>query len=264
MMTFDGMKKFGPLMACLSLISLSVFADIPPKPSRADAVYDYADVLSVEEYHHLNRELIDFSDTTSTRIVVMTVTDLEGMTSAEYAYQVGESWGIGGREDNGVVVLLKVRTEDSGGDVAISVGYGLEGAIPDAICHRIIQDRMIPFFSDERYYEGLCAGVSVLKSLSSGAYSYKDMENGDELTEEDIRVFVAFMVIVIIVVIILSRKSHRGGGHSGGGAGGLGGFWGGAGGFGGYGGSGGGFGGGGFRGGFGGGHFGGGGASGKF
>lgn len=258
------MKRIGVVILFLFQVGYSSFADIPPKPSVADAVYDYADVLTVEQYNSLNRELIAFSDTTSTRIVVMTVNDLEGMTSASYAYEVGESWGIGGSHDNGVVVLLKVRTEDSGGDVAISVGYGLEGVIPDAVCHRIIRDRMIPFFSDERYYEGICEGMAVLKDLASGEYSYREITEDDEITAEDVRVFIAFLAVVIIVIIILSKKSHRGGGHSGG----MGGFGSGFGigtGFGG--GFGGGFGsrgGGGFSGGFGGGHFGGGGASGKF
>ncbi len=230
------------------------------------AVYDYADLFSVAQYNELNQSLIAFSDSTSNRIVVLTVPDLEGMSSAEYAYQIGETWGVGGSHDNGVVILLKPRTDDSSGDVAISVGYGLEAAIPDAVCNRIIRDDMVPCLARGEYFEGVCAGVSVLKKMACGEYS-ETVEEDDFLN--DFLTAVLVLAIIVFLMILLARYMGKNGGtgsgHSdgngpwifpGGGFGSRGGGFG-------SGHSGGGFG-GGFSGGFGGGHFGGGGASGKF
>jgi len=250
------MKRLSCIL--LSLVTVSVvLTAIPPKPSVPMAVYDYATVFSPEQYHSLNADLVAFSDSTSNRIVVLAVSDLEDMTSAQYAYEVGEGWGVGGKNDNGIIVLVKPRTADSGGDVAISVGYGLEGAIPDAVCNRIIQERMIPFLKESDYYGGVCAGVSELKKLACGEYS--EMVEEDDV--EDVMAALAVVIFIIILLALMFRGRKGGGGSSGGGpvffpGGGFGSSGGGGRS------SGGGF--GGFSGGFGGGHFGGGGASGKF
>jgi len=256
------MKKGILIIALNFLFFASISAGIPPKPSVPMAVYDYADLFSTEQYSQLNQDLVTFSDTTSTRIVVLTVPDLEGMSSSEYAYEVGESWGVGGSHDNGVIILLKPRTADSGGDVAISVGYGLEGAIPDAACNRIIQNDMIPHLAAGEYYEGVCAGVSVLMKRASGEYS-------EAVTPEDDLGDFLTAVIVLLIILLVTVKLFRSIGGKGGGSGSShsGGPWIFPGGGFGSGSGGGSFGGGhsgGFSGGFGGGHFGGGGASGKF
>ncbi|MBQ0006669.1 MAG: TPM domain-containing protein, partial [Alistipes sp.] len=217
-------------------------------------------------YNELNNSLIAFSDSTSNRIVVMTVPDLEGLSSAEYAYQIGESWGVGGNHDNGVVVLLKPRTDESSGDVAISVGYGLEAAIPDAACNRIIRNDMIPYLARGEYFEGVCAAVSVLKEMACGEYSETVEE--DTFFSDLLTAVIVLAVIVFLMILLTRNMGKNGGGSSGNSRGGGpwifpgGGFGSRGGGFG-SGHSGGGFG-GGFSGGFGGGHFGGGGASGKF
>jgi len=254
-------KKFFLTALLLQWCAAALSAGIPPKPSVPMAVYDYADLFSTDQYSSLNQELITFSDTTSTRIVVLTVPDLEGMSSSEYAFEVGESWGVGGSHDNGIILLLKPRTADSGGDVAISVGYGLEGAIPDAVCNRIIQNDMIPYLADGKYFEGVCAGASSLMKRASGEYSDPVEEDGDI---GEFLTAVLVLGIIFFVLIAILRKSGRGGSGGSGGSGPWifpgGGFGSGSGG-------GSSFGGGhsgGFSGGFGGGHFGGGGASGKF
>jgi len=257
------MRKSFLILALNFLCLAMAVAGVPPKPSVPMAVFDYAEVFSAAQYSQLNEELVTFSDTTSTRIVVLTVLDLEGMSSSEYAYEVGESWGVGGSHDNGIVLLLKPRTDDSGGDVAISVGYGLEGAVPDAVCNRIIQNDMIPFLAKGEYFEGVRAGVSVLMKRASGEYSER-VESGDDFGEF-VTAVVVLLIILLVTVKLFRSIDGRGGGGSGSSRGGGpwifpgGGFGSGSG----WGSSGGGHS-GGFTGGFGGGHFGGGGASGKF
>ena len=63
-----------------------------------------------------------------------------------------ERWGIGDRaRDDGLLVLL-VRDRRT---VRMHTGYGLEGLLPDLLCHRIEQQFMKPAFKDGRYGEGL-------------------------------------------------------------------------------------------------------------
>ena len=159
------------------------------------------------------------------------------------------------------------------GDARISIGYGLEGVIPDAIGKRIVDNDMIPSFKVGDYYSGLDKATSTLISLAKGEFTadaYKKQTRGSGVS-------VSLIIIAIIIIISIMNGRNRKYYHSGtkgmspwtalwlgsllgsrGGSGSWGDFQGGGGSFGG-----GGFGGGGF-GGFGGGSFGGGGAGGSW
>ena len=117
---------------------------IPPAPNPPRLVNDFANILTPEQIQEKENRLVAFNDSTTNVICVVTVNDLGYYTAAEFAYEIGEQWGV--RSDdkrNGVVLLLKPRNETSG-EVYISVGYDLEGAIPDAIAKRIIETKMMP------------------------------------------------------------------------------------------------------------------------
>ena len=239
--------------------------NIPPRPAATEGlVIDRAGLLSGAERQALNERLIAFDDSTSNQIVVVILPSLGGADAGSFATQLGQAWGVGqGAKDNGVVLL--VTTEDR--QVFIATGFGLEGAIPDALAGRIVRRILIPSFRQGQFYGGISEAVSTLMAAASGEYT------ADEVSPDGQGDGIPLALIVIIVVIVLAlmssgRDDGRGGqrrrrsgmppvivfpGSFGGGRRGGGGFGGGFGG--------GGFGGGGF-GGFGGGGFGGGGAGG--
>jgi uncharacterized protein len=204
--------------------------------------------------------LVAFNDSTSNQITVVTIRDLQGYTAQQFAYEIGEQWGVGSKKyNNGIVIVLKPRNENGGGEVNISTGYGLEGAIPDAVCKRIIDEEMLPLYADGKYYDGTLKGVKVLMRIASGEISAADYDKTDWVT------LVVLMLVFIGCVVVVLRKRPPSGGAAKSTKSTKGIFWGGMGGFGtggssSWGGSnrGGGF------GGFGGGSFGGGGASGRF
>ena len=177
MRTISRIFRYIPLLAAALVLTVSASAQIPPKPSVPMAVNDFAGVFSRSDAEYMNRVLVDFADSTSNRIVVVTVDDLGGMEPAMFAYEIGEQWGVGSDKfDNGVVVLVKPKTSRSSGQVYIAVGYGLEGAIPDAIAKRIVENEMIPRFQQEDYTSGVAAALNVLMRLSAGEISYKEYE----------------------------------------------------------------------------------------
>ncbi len=248
------------------LLSEALLPAIPPKPSPQRLVNDYANILSVRQAAELEQRLVAFDDSTSNQIVVLTVTDLEEDDPNWYAAQVGRSWGVGGSKNNGIVLLVKPKIGNSYGEVAIQVGYGLEGAIPDAYCNRIIDDLIIPKFKEGYYYKGICLGVEELAALACGEIS--EPRDGSDDTGELIAAIISvlFVVAILVLLALASRKGGGGSGNNNGGSGGgrdrviiIGGIP--------FGGSSGSFGGGragGGFGGFGGGSFGGGGASGRW
>ena len=267
--------------AAVFLIAAVTVSAIPARPVPERLVNDFAGILDFQQKTGLELMLDIFSDTTSNQIAVVTVDDLEGYSPAEYGTEIGIEWGVGSSKfDNGIVVLVKPKTPESDGQVNISVGYGLEGAIPDSYAKRIIENEMIPAFSQGNYYEGIYRACEVLMKLASGEIS-EPREDRSEFSLFGL--LVLFIIFSIIFFAILGRGDRGGKGGRNGGAGGIdaddimrgiiignilgggrhrGGFGGNSGGFGG-GFDGGGFSGGGF-GGFGGGDFGGGGASGRW
>ena len=67
--------------------------------------------------------------------------------------------------------LLHPSPDRQHGDVYIATGYGLEGAVPDAIANRIIDFDMIPYFRELDYYGGLETASNTLMELTRGEYT---------------------------------------------------------------------------------------------
>ncbi len=260
------LKKRFCLVLAIILIGVTGFAQkIPARPVPPRLVNDFANILSDKEEYALETKLVNYNDTTSTQICVVTVTSLDGTTSDDFAQKLGEKWGVGTKDNNGVVILVKPKTADELGDVSIQVGYGMEPYITDAVNYVIRTKEMIPAFKEGDYYTGIDNAVDAIIGLASGAFTAEEYadEDGDALG-----ILVIFLAIMVVIVLISSSGKGKGGGRrssgfwngfflgsmfSGGGGsswGSGGGSWGG--------GHGGGF------GGFGGGHFGGGGGSSKW
>lgn len=238
---------------------------VPQKPEPPRLVNDFAGLLDSRQALRLERMLTAFDDSTSNQIAVVTVKDLEGMSATEYAVRTGLDWQVGSSRNNGIIVLVKPKTSSSSGEAAISVGYGLEGAIPDAYCKRIIENEMIPYFREDDYAGGIEAACVTLMKLASGEISEPREYDEDGLAEIIAAIFIIICIIAFAVIVVSNQKGGKGPGSSGGDISGpifMGNVFGGGhgssswGGF-----SGGGFGG---FGGFGGGSFGGGGASGRW
>ncbi|MDP3451447.1 MAG: TPM domain-containing protein [Bacteroidales bacterium] len=263
-------SKRAVILSLLLLMPVLLLSGVPPRPVPPVLVNDLAGVLSQSERSDLEKRVVEFSQNTSNQIVILTISSLDGIDKAEMAYKVGQSWGVGDSKfNNGLVILVKPKIGNEKGEAFIATGYGLEGALPDAICRRIVENEMIPLFRENNYYGGIDKALNVIMPIAAGEYSYKEYKGGEEGSAA--AVFVLILVIFFIIVAIGKKgnTTNLGGGKRGGPSaldllilgsllsGGRGGRSGG-GGFGG-----GGFGGGGF-GGFGGGGFGGGGAGGSW
>jgi len=146
----SAIRTFAVILIFL-VIAAGLKADIPPRPSPPRLVNDLASLLKPEEVSALERSLVRFADTTSNQIAVVIVSTLGGMDKSEFAYKIGQSWGVGqSKFNNGIVILLKPKSSEEKGEVFIATGYGLEGVLPDAICKRIIEKEMIPLLYEQR------------------------------------------------------------------------------------------------------------------
>lgn len=189
----------GQKIATLFLLLFVVFTchaqQIPSRPTPPRLVNDYTNTLSSSQEHYLEQKLRNYNDTTSTQIAVVFVNDLQGTTVADFAYQLGEKWGVGTRENNGIIILVKPKNKTKG-EVFISVGYGLEQYIPDAMAKRIIENQMIPHFKNNDYFTAVDNAINSIIILASGGFS-SDKDGEDPA-------FVALIIIIIGMIVMIS------------------------------------------------------------
>jgi uncharacterized protein len=186
--------------------------NIPARPNPPRLVNDFTATLSKSQIQQLETKLVDYNDSTSTQIVVVLVSDLGNYEAADFAYKLGESWGVGRKgQNNGAVVLIKPKTERSRGKAFIATGYGLEGVIPDALARRIVEVEMIPSFMENNYYEGIDKALNTMFSLASGAFTSDEYLNPQQEAPSG----AWFVPIIIIAIIFLMMKLSRSNNHIG-------------------------------------------------
>lgn len=209
------LKRFlGPSLLVLLLFFYSGFAlaQIPEQPKPPRLVNDFTNTLSAEQQMQLEQKLVNYNDTTSTQIIVVLVSDLAGYDEADFAFRLGEQWGVGQKgSNNGAVVLVKPKTERERGKAYIATGYGLEGVIPDALADRIVEQEMIPAFKNNNYFEGLWLGTDAIIGLASGLYAADKYDQ-----QQGAAWFIPFVVLLIIYFIMRASRSanHIGGKRS--------------------------------------------------
>ncbi len=201
------MKRTRTLAAALLLIcAVAAMAKIPERPYPPRLVNDFAGIFNDWQKAALEQRLVAFDDTTSNQIAVVTLEELDG-DPAMVAYEIGESWGVGGeKNNNGVVILIKPKTAFSSGQVFIAVGYGLEGAIPDAMTKRIFENEMVPHLRNGNdYYSAVNAALDVLMPLACGEYYESREFDGEDVLA--LGSFVMFLLAVLVIVLILASKN---------------------------------------------------------
>ena len=175
----------------------------PMRPKRI--VNDFTQLFSPQQQQALEQKLRNFNDTSSTQIAIVTVPTLQGYAPSDYAQRVAEKWGGGQKgKDNGVLLLIKPKSRTEKGQVAIAVGYGLEGVIPDAIASRIIRNEIIPEFQQNNYYRGINKATDVLMQLAGGEFTAEQYarKNGNGSAE----VIIIPILILFLLPLFFRRK----------------------------------------------------------
>lgn len=233
-------------LICFFVISI-LFAQ-PAPPELKMWATDLTNTLNSDELMVLNSRLKNYEDTTSNQLVTLMIPILDGSPIEDYSHEVATKNKIGTEKHENGILLLVVKNERK---LRIEVGYGLEGALPDALASSIIRNVIVPKFKNNEYYAGINDGINAIIATIAGEYKADpDADSGDGGGSI---IFTIFVIIFIIIMLFGKSTGGKSGGfYYGGGIGGSrsGGF------------SSGGFSSGGFSG--GGGSFGGGGASGSW
>ncbi len=135
---------------------------IPPLGAR---VTDLTATLDAGARTALEQKLAAFEQRKGSQIAVLLVPTTAPETIEQYSLRVAEAWQVGRRKIDDGIVLLVAKDDRR---VRIEVGYGLEGAVPDALAKRIISEQIVPRFYEGDYAAGLNAGVDALIGLIDG------------------------------------------------------------------------------------------------
>ena len=181
-------------------------------PALTGRVVDAASLLTPDQRAGLEAKLKAHEDKTSDQVVVATVPGLQGTTVEDFANRLFRAWKLGqAKTDNGVLLLV-APTERK---VRIEVGYGLEGALTDALSKVLIASAITPRFKSGDFAGGIAAGVDGILSILAGdaqEWQRKPKVRGDEVDPAQVALFIVLFFVVLYVVWRMSRAGGRRGG----------------------------------------------------
>ncbi len=191
----------------LLLSCLRVAADdkvYPDRPNPPRLVNDFAGTMSPSQQQDLEVKLEGFARATSNQIIIVTIKSLGDHDISDYAIQLGKLWGVGkSGKDNGIVVIASIDDRK----INISTGKGLEGALTDLQCGRIIRNEMAPEFKNNNYFGGFSKAADAIIAATKGEYKADKADSNKHLP------LTAIIIAVIFILFII--RIFRGGGGGG-------------------------------------------------
>lgn len=204
-----GERALPILLIALVGINANAAEVIPPKPDRY--FNDYAGVVPKAAADRFNEQLAQFERETSDQVVVAVFPRMQSDSDvADYTQRVAQAWGVGQKERRNGVVLF-VFTQDR--KMFIQVGYGLEGALPDATAFDITERHIKPLFRVGNYEAGLATGIDLIFKAIRGEYKGSGKTVAEQQHGGGAFKLLPFLIF-IIVLIIISRVTRRLGGYS--------------------------------------------------
>lgn len=199
------LREIKILFWIIILVGSSVFAQ-PQIPSLTKYATDLTNTFSASELDQLNSELKQFDDKTSNQVVFLMISTLEDYPIEMFTNEVAEKNKIGTKEHDNGILFCVVKNDRK---MRIEVGYGLEGALPDALASSIIRNEVRPYFKRDDYYSGVVAGLSAIVSATVGEYTRTD--RGVQNEDGNGRFPWGYLIFIILILIFGRGKGGMGG-----------------------------------------------------
>lgn len=135
---------------------------VPPLTAH---VVDLAGLLAPAQAGDLDQRLLRFEVVHGSQIAVLIVPTTAPEAIEQYSIRVFDAWKLGRKQYNDGILIV-VAAQDRA--LRIDAGYGLEGAIPDAVAKRVVMETMAPKFRAGDPYGGLVAGVEQIGKVIAG------------------------------------------------------------------------------------------------
>ncbi len=166
-------------------------------------VSDPTHKLSVGEIQKLNAQLRFFEDSLGVQCATIVLPAIDRVASV-FAHDLLHKWGLGYKGTHrGLLILLVYGGGEGNRDIYIATGYGLEGDLPDALCKHIQIETMLPLLKEERFGEGLLAGVQETRRLLEKEEQRNELAQQIENQEDD-ELLSALYYWILLTGILLS------------------------------------------------------------
>ena len=134
-------------------------------PALTSPVVDTTGTLGTEQKRQLEQQALALQQRKGSQLQVLVVASTQPETIEQYTQRVFDQWKLGRKGVDDAVMLVVAKDDRR---VRIQPGYGLEGAIPDAIANRIIQEYLAPKFRAGDYGGGILDATAQLTRLIDG------------------------------------------------------------------------------------------------
>lgn len=159
------LRHFLALLFLFCTACMATAAEPLTLPPLTAPVVDRTQTLAPEALAALNERLQRLSTDKGSQIAILILPSTQPESIEQFSIRLAEAWKIGrDKLDDGAIIVLAKDDRT----MRIEVGYGLEGAIPDAVAKRIIEEQMAPRFRDGDFAGGLAAAVDTLEKLIDG------------------------------------------------------------------------------------------------
>lgn len=162
-MNFRVLKFASALLILLALSVTPVSAqDVPVLTQH---VTDQTGTLNASQIAELESELVALEQRKGSQLAVLIVSTTGNEALENYSLAVAEKNKLGrSKTDDGLLLLIAKDDRKA----RIEVGYGLEGAVPDALASRIIREYLTPKFRQGDYFGGIKDSIQALGKLIDG------------------------------------------------------------------------------------------------
>ncbi|HEV7339488.1 MAG TPA: YgcG family protein [Bosea sp. (in: a-proteobacteria)] len=194
-------------------VPLLAAAAEPSYPALSGRIVDGAKLLDAEASARIAGKLKAHEDKTTDQVVVATVPSLQGLSIEDYANGLFRAWGLGDKAKNNGALLLVAPNERK---VRIEVGYGLEGALTDALSKVIITTAVAPKFKNGDFAGGIEGGVDAILSILTGdaeEWQRRAQVREDESSwAEDLAVIFVMIMVFVLIVSFMRELGRASGG----------------------------------------------------
>jgi uncharacterized protein len=194
------------MVLAIAVAFVAAAVDAAPQfPALTGRVVDEVGLLSASARAQLAQLSEQHERATSNQLVIAVVKSLQGYPIEDYGYQLGRHWGIGQKGTNNGVILIVAPNER---EVRIEVGYGLEGALTDALASSIIQTEIIPNFKRGEFETGIVAGAQAIAAAIAGEYTPKDARAERSVSGDSLPLPVLIILGVVVGQVLALMMSR--------------------------------------------------------
>ncbi len=187
------------LAAAISQAMPVLAAPAVPANPNATRVMDTTRTLTEQQVAELTTLIAEEEAVSGNQIAVLMIPSLGSDSIEDYSLAVARGWGIGQKDKNNGVLLMIAKDDRK---LRIEVGYGLEGALPDATAASIIRNQITPEFKNGNFFGGIKSGVKSIIAAIHNEYTVGPTDDSADSWQQ-------WLFIILFIPLWLSAMLAR-------------------------------------------------------